>query len=87
MKQSISALVVTLTLAVPALAAAEAWVIDPPHTVSSFTVRHMMITNVNGAFDLTNGPIEYKLGDPSSVKADISIETKTINTRTPAPRR
>jgi len=81
MKQSVRALVVALTLALPALAAAETWVIDPPHTVSGFIVRHMMITNVNGAFELTTGTIEYKPGDPSSVKADISIETKTINTR------
>ena len=83
MKRSVRALVAALTLivALPALAAAETWVIDPPHTVSGFTVRHMMITNVNGAFELTTGTIEYKPGDPSSVKADISIETKTINTR------
>ena len=55
MTQSIRALVaaLTLTVALSALAAAETWVIDPPHTVSGFTVRHMMITNVNGAFEMT----------------------------------
>lgn len=71
----------TLTLALPALTAAETWVLDVPHTVSGFTVRHMMITNVTGVFEMTKGTIEYKLGDPSSIKADITIEAKSINTR------
>lgn len=70
-----------LVLAVPAVAAAQTWVIDPAHTVSGFTVRHMMVTNVTGVFETTQGTIEYKLGDPKSVKADIVIEAKTINTR------
>lgn len=71
----------TLALTLPALAAAETWVIDTPHTQAGFTVRHMMITNVTGAFEVTKGSIEYKPGDPSSVKAEIAIETKSINTR------
>jgi polyisoprenoid-binding protein YceI len=70
-----------VALALPALAAAETWVIDTPHTVSGFTVKHMMITNVSGAFEVTRGTIEYKPGDVNSVKADIAIETRSINTR------
>ena len=68
-------------LALPALGAAETWVIDTTHTVSGFTVRHMMITNVSGVFETTKGTIEYKPGDPASVKADIAIETRSVNTR------
>jgi polyisoprenoid-binding protein YceI len=64
-----------------AMVAAETWVIDPAHTVSGFTVRHMMITNVTGVFEVTKGTIEYKPGDPGSVKADIAIESKSVNTR------
>lgn len=71
----------TLALALPTLAAAETWVIDPAHTVSGFAVRHMMVTNVTGAFEVTTGTIEYTPGEPSSVKAEIAIETKGINTR------
>jgi polyisoprenoid-binding protein YceI len=81
MRLPVRLLVAILTLALPALAAAETWVIDPAHTVSGFTVRHMMITNVTGAFEVTRGRIAYAAGDPSSVKADITIETKSINTR------
>jgi polyisoprenoid-binding protein YceI len=81
MRPPVRLLVAILILALPALAAAEIWVIDPAHTVSGFTVRHMMITNVTGAFEVTRGRIDYALGDPGSVKADITIETKSINTR------
>ena len=71
----------TLVLALPAWAAAETWTIDPAHTVAGFTVRHMMITNVTGVFEATKGTIEYTAGDSSSIKADIVIETKSVNTR------
>jgi polyisoprenoid-binding protein YceI len=73
--------VLALSLAVPVAARAESWVIDPAHTVSGFTVKHMMITNVTGVFEVTRGAIEYKPGEPGSIKADITIETKSVNTR------
>ena len=75
------AALVAFALVGPVSAAAEIWVIDPEHTVSGFTVRHMMIANVTGVFEVTKGTIEYKPGEPGSVKADITIETKSVNTR------
>jgi len=73
--------VFALALVLPVSARAETWVIDPAHTVSGFTVRHMMIANVTGVFEVTRGTIEYRPGDPGSVKADITIEAKSVNTR------
>ena len=70
-----------LYLALPVSVGAETWVIDPAHTVSGFTVKHMMITNVTGVFEVTKGTIEYKPGEAGSVKADITIESKSVNTR------
>ena len=70
-----------LALALPIPARAETWVLDPAHTVSGFTVRHMMITNVTGVFESTKGSIQYNLGDPASIAADIVIDTKSVNTR------
>ncbi len=35
--------VLALALLLPVSARAETWVIDPAHTVSGFTVKHMMI--------------------------------------------
>jgi len=73
--------VLALALVLPVSARAETWVIDPAHTVSGFTVRHLMISNVTGVFEVTRGTIEYRPGDPGSVKADITIEAKSVNTR------
>ncbi len=73
--------VLALSLVLPVSVGAETWVIDPAHTVSGFTVKHMMIANVTGVFEVTRGTIEYRPGDPGSVKADIIIEAKSVNTR------
>jgi len=83
MRQPIRVLVHVLILAltVPARATAETWNIDPAHTVAGFTVRHLMISNVTGVFEATKGMIEYTIGDPNSVKAEVTIETKSVNTR------
>src|SRR5262249_54508354 len=83
MRQPIRTLVHVLILAltVPAWATAETWTIDPAHTVAGFTVRHLMISNVTGVFEATKGMIEYTIGDPNSVKAEVTIETKSVNTR------
>jgi polyisoprenoid-binding protein YceI len=74
-------LILTLALALPVGAIAETWNIDPAHTVAGFTVRHLMISNVTGVFEATKGTIEYTIGDPNTVKADVTIETKSVNTR------
>ena len=73
--------VLALSLVLPVSVGAETWVIDPAHTVSGFTVKHMMITNVTGVFEVTKGTIEYKPGEPGSVKADITIQSRSVNTR------
>lgn len=80
-KRMLVAALTVLALALPSLALAETWNIDPNHTVAGFTVRHLMITNVTGVFEATKGTIEYNIGDPNSIKADITIETKSVNTR------
>ncbi len=76
---AVGALALTLVLSVSVRA--ETWAIDPAHTVSGFTVKHMMIANVTGVFEVTRGTIEYRPGDPGSVKADITIEARSVNTR------
>jgi polyisoprenoid-binding protein YceI len=82
MTKPVRLLIAVLYLATaPSLATAETWIIDTPHTVSGFTVRHMMITNVSGVFEVTKGTIEYTPGSPASTMVDIVIETASINTR------
>ena len=57
------------------------WIIDPAHTRATFTVRHMMITNVYGQFDKVTGTVEFDEQDPARSTLDVQIEAASINTR------
>ena len=76
-----ASLIATLLLALPSMTAAETWNIDPVHSIAGFSVTHLMISNVHGNFEKIAGTIQYVPEDLKSAKADITIETATINTR------
>jgi polyisoprenoid-binding protein YceI len=79
-------LAILLTLAAPAAALADAatWNIDPAHTQSMFTVRHMVITNVKGQFDKTTGAVQLDDKDVTKSSVEATIDVKTVNTRVQA---
>ena len=52
-----AAIAIALFVALPVLAHADTWQIDPAHTNVEFSVRHMMISNVKGQFQKTSGTI------------------------------
>jgi len=54
--------------------------IDPAHSSAHFVVRHMMITNVRGAFSGVQGKVEYDAENPASSSIDVVIDVNTINT-------
>jgi polyisoprenoid-binding protein YceI len=62
MTHTLRMLAIALALSVASPASAEVWTIDPAHTVTGFTARHMMITNVTGVFENTAGTIDYTPG-------------------------
>src|SRR6266849_5985721 len=76
-----SAIAIAITLALPVLAHADTWQIDPAHTNVEFTVRHLMISNVKGNFEKTSGTITTEGSDPASAKIDATIDAASINTR------
>lgn len=55
--------------------------IDPAHSTAHFVVRHMMITNVRGAFSNIQGTVIYDPADFASSKVDVSIDVSTIHTQ------
>ena len=57
--------------------------IDPAHSKAHFTVRHMMITNVRGAFSGVQGTVVYDPENLSASSVDVTIDTNTINTQEP----
>ena len=76
-----TALAIALAIALPVLANADTWHIDPAHTNVEFTVRHMMISNVKGQFQKTSGTITVNGNDPTSAKIDATIDAASIDTR------
>jgi polyisoprenoid-binding protein YceI len=73
-------IIFSILLLIATAAFAEEYKIDPGHSSATFSVRHLMISNVPGRFSNVKGTIVYDEQDltRSSVKA--TIPTATINT-------
>jgi polyisoprenoid-binding protein YceI len=76
-----SAILIAMIVALPVLANADSWQIDPMHTSVEFTVRHMMISNIKGVFEKTSGTVTVEGSDPTSAKIDATIDASSIDTR------
>jgi polyisoprenoid-binding protein YceI len=70
-----------LALAVSAAAQAGTWQIDPNHTSAQFSVRHLGVSTVRGAFMKVSGSAKYDLSDPTKDSLDASIEATSVDTR------
>ncbi len=61
-------------------AAAQTWNIDSAHSSASFTVRHMMVTNVPGRFGKVEGTVVYDGSNIAAAKVNATIDATTITT-------
>ena len=57
------------------------WAIDPAHTTAEFAVKHLMISTVKGRFADVSGTIVLDEADMSNSRVDLTIPTKSIDTR------
>ena len=74
MTRKLPALLAIPFLASMALAQVQTWKIDPNHTAPQFSVRHMGISTVRGAFTKVSGTVQY---DPANVsKSSLEITIK-----------
>lgn len=64
-------------------AAQTTYTIDPAHSSAQFSVRHMMISNVNGEFSKVTGTIVYDPANLGASKIEAVIDANSINTREP----
>ena len=71
--------------AAPALGLAEAttWNLDPAHSNASFTVRHLVISNVRGEFQKLSGVVKIDDKDVTKSSVEATIDTTSIDTRNP----
>ena len=68
-----------VALSAPALAAT--WQIDPAHSNVSFSVRHMMVSNVRGEFTKVSGTVDGDEKTPTQAVINATIDASSINTR------
>ncbi len=69
--------------AAPALAKPGTWEIDPSHSTVGFSVRHLGVSDVRGAFGTVTGTVVY---DPENVQTSTvtaTVGADSVNTREP----
>jgi len=71
------------SLALPHVAAASEWEIDPSHSSAQFSVRHMMVSNVRGEFGKMSGTLVLDEANVTKSKVEAVIDVGSINTREP----
>lgn len=82
MKKSLSSIALAAALSpvnLPALA--ETWVADAAHSSIGFSVRHVMVSNVKGAFGKFTASVDGSPTDPGSAKISATIEVASVDTR------
>ena len=57
------------------------WVIDGSHSSVDFSVKHLMVSTVKGAFGEVTGTIEFDDAHPANSEVDAVIQVGSINTR------
>jgi polyisoprenoid-binding protein YceI len=72
-----------LIFTLPAAAATSTWQIDPAHTAAQFSVRHLAISTVRGAFSKVTGTVVFDDKDVSKSSVDVTIDVSTVDTREP----
>lgn len=70
-----------LTGLIPLLSLAGEWKVDPNHSTAGFAVRHMMVSTVHGSFTALKGTVEYDPANLEASKANLTIDTTTVDTR------
>ena len=57
------------------------WNIDGTHTNATFSVRHLMISNVRGEFQKVSGIVTFDPAKPDATRVEATIEVASISTR------
>jgi polyisoprenoid-binding protein YceI len=80
MRKAMALVTAAVALAMPLMASASTWNIDPEHSNVGFKVRHLMVSNVKGSFDKYTGKVELDDKDITKSTVTVAIETNTVNT-------
>jgi polyisoprenoid-binding protein YceI len=81
MFRSMMIFIAAVAMSASAAAQTGTWQIDPAHSSAQFSVRHLGVSTVRGAFMKVSGSAKYDAADPSKGSLDASIEASSVDTR------
>jgi polyisoprenoid-binding protein YceI len=82
MSRTLSVLVIAITLLLSLSAVGQdTWQIDPPHASAQFSVRHLGISTVRGAFTKVSGTVLYDAADLGKSSIQTTIDATSVDTR------
>jgi polyisoprenoid-binding protein YceI len=81
MTRSVLVFIVTIIVAATAAAQTGTWKIDPNHSAAQFSVKHLGVSTVRGAFTKVSGSAVYDSADPSKDTLEATIEASSVDTR------
>jgi polyisoprenoid-binding protein YceI len=62
-------------------AAQDTWKIDPAHSAAQFSVRHLGISTVRGAFTKVSGSAQFDEANPGKSSVQATIDAASVDTR------
>jgi polyisoprenoid-binding protein YceI len=82
MSRTLSAFVLAAALLVTLSASAQdVWQLDPPHSSAQFSVRHLGVSTVRGAFTKVSGAVQYDAANPAKSSIQATIDATSVDTR------
>ena len=81
MFRTVFTFVIALATAATAVAQAGTWQIDPNHSAAQFSVRHLGVSTVRGAFTKVTGSAKHDPADPSKDSLEANIDANSVDTR------
>jgi polyisoprenoid-binding protein YceI len=70
-----------LAMAATGAAQAGTWRIDPNHSSAQFSVRHLGVSTVRGAFTKVSGSAKYDPANPANDSLEATIDASSVDTR------
>ena len=81
MRKHLAVAAAAVALAAPALAESTVWKFDPSHSHASFTVRHLVVSNVRGEFRKVEGTLYLDEKDVTKSRVEATLDAASIDTR------
>jgi polyisoprenoid-binding protein YceI len=80
MSRMLSLIVFSIAL-LSSAAAQDTWQLDPLHSSAQFSVRHLGVSTVRGAFTKVSGTVQYDPNNLAKSSLQATIETASVDTR------